>query len=187
MLAAMSIRLKLITVLSFVAISSVALADDQPPDKARQVKRAFKAAAVERDKLVREQGKIFAKIAVQRDYQGEYVLFRDDDVTAFLDLKDPQHPRHAAKAGESKNQAHLLVIPNRPRENIGKTLTSDISAEDLEATLTVVHAAQALAKRLNIANPQIFIKPSEAVGVGYLHVHVVGERDPSHPYPSPLK
>jgi hypothetical protein len=151
------------------------------------IKRAYKTASAERDKLVRERGAIFAKIAAQRDYSGEYVVFRDNDVTAFLDLRDPQHPRYSARPGDSKRQAHILVVPNQPRESIGKTLTSDISVEDLDATIKVVHAAQALAKRLRITNPQIFIKPSETVGIGYLHVHVVGERDPSVAYPPALK
>jgi diadenosine tetraphosphate (Ap4A) HIT family hydrolase len=187
MLADMNFRLMWIAISIVLAMPRMLLADDAPSDKAKQVKRTFKAAAVERDKLVRERGKIFSKIAVQRDYSGEWVLFRDADVTAFLDLKDPQHPRYSPRPGESKRQAHLLVVPNQPRENIGKTLTSDISAEDLEATMKVVHAAEAVAKRLSITNPQIFIKPSETVGIGYLHVHIVGERDPSVPYPPPLK
>ena len=151
------------------------------------VKRAYKTASSERDKLVRERGQIFAKIAVQREYSGEYVLFRDNDVTAFLDLTDPQHPRYSPRTGDSKRKAHILVIPNQPRESIGKTLTSDISVEDLDATMKVVHAAQALAKRLRITNPQIFVKPSESVGIGYLHIHIVGERDPNNTYPPPLK
>jgi diadenosine tetraphosphate (Ap4A) HIT family hydrolase len=183
----MSFRSLCITVMSVVALSGLALADDSPPDKARQVKRAYKAAAAERDKLVREKGKLFSKIAVQRDYHGEYVLFRDEDVTAFLDLKDPQHPRYSPRSGDSKRQAHILVVPNQPRENIGKTLTSDIAVEDLEATIKVVHAAEAVAKRLHITNPQIFVKPSETVGIGYLHVHIVGERDPSVSYPPSIK
>ena len=44
--------------------------------------------------MVHDRGDIFAKIAVRHDYSGEYVVFRDQDVTAFLDIKDPQHPRY---------------------------------------------------------------------------------------------
>src|SRR6266436_2756959 len=101
------------------------------------------------------------------------------------------HPRYSPRPGgddesspvDSKRRSHILVVPNQPREHIGKTLTSDILAEDLDATVRVVRAAQALAKRLNITNAQIYIKPSGKVGVGYLHVHIVGERDPGVPYP----
>ena len=176
-----------IVIASVLALSGLALADDAPQDKARQIKRAYKAAAVERDKLVAEKGKIFEKIAVKHDYHGEYVVFRDDDVTAFLDLRDPKHPRYSARAGDTKRMAHVLVVPNQPRENIGKTLQADISPDDLDATVKVVRAAEALAKKLAITNAKIFLKPSEAVGVGYLHVHIVGERDPSLAYPPALK
>jgi hypothetical protein len=41
----------------------------------------------DREKMVRERGETFARIAVKHDYSGEYVLYRDQDVTAFLDLK----------------------------------------------------------------------------------------------------
>jgi diadenosine tetraphosphate (Ap4A) HIT family hydrolase len=188
MLNAMSTRLTWITALCAIAICRMALADEPAPDPKKQVKREFRVLAEQRDNLARERGEIFAKIAVQHNYDGEYVLFRDDDVTAFLDLEDPQHPRHSQKSGnESKRQSHILVVPNQPREHIGKTFTSDITVEDLEATLKVMHAAQALAKRFGIVNPRIYLKAAEKVGVGYLHVHVVGERDPSTPYPPPLK
>lgn len=40
----------------------------------------------ERETRMRERGAMFERIAVQHDYTGEYVLFRDQDVTAFLDL-----------------------------------------------------------------------------------------------------
>jgi diadenosine tetraphosphate (Ap4A) HIT family hydrolase len=194
-LAFMSARLGWIEIVIAVATTSgLARADGPAPDR-RALMREFRALAEERDKVVREKGEIFANIAVRRDYRSEYVLFRDDDVTAFLDLTDPQHPRYSPKSGggdegarvDPKRRAHILVVPNRPREHIGKTLTSDIAAEDLEATLQVVRAAEVLAKRLRIANPQIYLKSSELVGIGYLHVHIVGERDPSVPYPPPLK
>ena len=147
----------------------------------------------EREKEVRERGEIFARIATKHDYSGEYVLFRDPDVTAFLDLKDPRHPRYKpghdddeAPAGSSKRRSHILVVPNQPRETIGKTLASDITAEDLELTLKVMRAAAALATRLGIKDPKIFVKSPERVGVGYLHVHIVGERAANSAYPPPL-
>ena len=147
----------------------------------------------EREKRVRERGEIFAKITTRHDYSGEYVLYRDQDVTAFLDLKDPRHPRYApgrddeGPAGSAKGLSHILVVPNQPRETIGQTVASDITAEDLELTLKVMRAAAALANRLGFKNPRIFVKSPARVGVGYLHVHVLGERDPKVPYPPPLK
>jgi diadenosine tetraphosphate (Ap4A) HIT family hydrolase len=204
----MIMRATRIAFLGVLATAGLALAQSPPPQKPepgprepavptasatpadKQLKRQFRALAQERDRLVSERGSIFARIAVQHDYRGEYVLYRDADVTAFLDLEDPRHPRFAPRAGKedesSPRRSHILVVPNQPRENIGKTLSSDISAEDLEATLKVVRAAEALATRLHIVSPRIYLKPSETVGIGYLHVHVVGERDPSVPYPPRL-
>src|SRR6185437_7976411 len=66
-----------------------AAATDTTDDHAQW--RRLRAA---REKSVSARGKIFARIAVKQDYTGEYVVYRDNDVTAFLDLKDPQHPRH---------------------------------------------------------------------------------------------
>lgn len=164
-----------------------------PPDK-KALMRQFRALAEERDQVVRERGEVFARIAVQHDYRGEYVLFRDQEVTAFLDVTDPRHPRYSPRPGgddegppgDPGRRAHILVVPNQPREHIGKTLTSDITAEDLELTLRVVRSAGALATRLGIKDPRIFIKAAERVGIGYLHVHVTGARDPGVPYPPPL-
>ncbi len=78
-------------------------------------------------------------------------------------------------------------MPNEPRETIGKTIASDITADDLEATLKVMKAAESVAAKLNIKNAKIYVKSPERVGVGYLHVHLVGERDPNPPYPPALK
>jgi diadenosine tetraphosphate (Ap4A) HIT family hydrolase len=145
----------------------------------------------EREKLVHDRGETFARIAVKKDYTGEYVVFRDKDVTAFLDLKDPQHPRykpgHDEDGIDPKKLSHILVVPNEPRETIGKTVASDITIDDLEATMKVMKAAQTVATKLNIKNAKIFAKSPERVGVGYLHVHIVGERDPKTSYPPALK
>lgn len=143
-----------------------------------------------RERSVHARGEIFARIAVKQDYKGEYVVYRDQDVTAFLDLKDPQHPRH--KRGheddgiDPKKVAHILVVPNQPRETIGKTIASNITVDDLEATLKVMKAAETIAAKLGIKNAKIFVKSPARVGVGYLHVHIIGERDPATPYPPPL-
>lgn len=146
----------------------------------------------ERETRMRERGAMFARIAVQHDYTGEYVLFRDQEVTAFLDIKDPQHPRYQPGHDEDgpvtspRVRAHVLVVPNQPRENIGRTLEGNITEEDLEATLRVVRAATALSTRLGIANARVYLKAPSRAGVGYLHVHIVGERDPNVPYPPAL-
>ena len=144
----------------------------------------------EREARARDKGETFAKIAVKHDYTGEYVVFRDQDVTAFLDIKDSQHPRykpgHDEEDGpEDPNRAQILVVPNQPRETIGKTLASDITIDDLEQTLKVMHAAEGLAQRLKIKNPKIYVRSPSRVGFAYLHVHIVGQRDGA--YPSPLQ
>lgn len=202
------------TLLSALAAAGTALADQpQPavqkpstapkaesshaaaPGQATADKKAYlRQCRDEREKMVRERGEIFARIATKHDYSGEYVLYRDQEVTAFLDLKDPRHPRYSPEAGHdegtdgrSKRQAHLLVVPNQPRESIGKTLASDITADDLQTTLKVMQAATSIAKRFGIKSPKIFVKSPGRVGVGYLHVHILGERDPNVAYPPALK
>ena len=174
--------------LCLLALTCFADADPAKPDDKKAQWHQMRA---EREKLVHDRGETFARIAVKKDYTGEYVVFRDKDVTAFLDLKDPHHPRykpgHDEDPVDPKKLAHILVVPNEPRETIGKTVASDITAEDLEATLKVMKAAQAVATKLDIKNAKIYVKSPERVGVGYLHVHIVGERDPKTPYPPALK
>jgi diadenosine tetraphosphate (Ap4A) HIT family hydrolase len=187
--------------LCLLGVFRVAAADPAPAPPAD--KPAAPAAATDdhaqwrhlraaREKQVHDKGERFARIAVKQDYTGEYVVYRDKDVTAFLDLKDPQHPRY--KRGhddddgiDPKKLAHILVVPNEPRETIGKTISSDITADDLEVTLKVMKAAETVATKLGIKNAKIYVKSPARVGVGYLHVHVVGERDPNTAYPPPLK
>jgi diadenosine tetraphosphate (Ap4A) HIT family hydrolase len=214
MLAGMNIHPKWIVLLSVaLGVAGIAQAGSPATEKPRQPVKTESAATdaggrgsgerkalmrqlrEEREKEVRERGEIFARIATQHDYRGEYVLFRDQDVTAFLDLKDPRHPRYSPKAGHddedsagsSKRLSHILVVPNQPRETIGKSLASDITAADLEVTLKVMRAAAALATRLGIKDPKIYVKSPARVGIGYLHVHILGERDPKVPYPPPLQ
>jgi diadenosine tetraphosphate (Ap4A) HIT family hydrolase len=206
MLTRMIAPSKRIAMLCTLTAATVALADAPRTDKPAQPAKVETAPAQatdqralmrqlrdEREKRVRERGEIFARIAAKRDYTGEYVLFRDQDVTAFLDLKDPQHPRYKPGHDEepvtdsSKRRVHILVVPNQPRETIGKTIASDITADDLELTLKVMHEASSLATRLHIKNPQIYVRSPERVGVGYLHVHVVAEVDSKFQYPAALK
>jgi diadenosine tetraphosphate (Ap4A) HIT family hydrolase len=184
--------------LCLFGIIRVAAADPAPaapakpdaPAAATDDHAAWKKLRAAREKQVHQKGERFAKIAVKQDYSGEYVVYRDKDVTAFLDLKDPQHPRHKGHGDDDdgidpKKLAHILVVPNVPRETIGKTISSDITADDLEATLVVMKAAEVVAKQLNIKNAKIFVKSPARVGVGYLHVHIIGERDPGSPRSSP--
>jgi diadenosine tetraphosphate (Ap4A) HIT family hydrolase len=175
-----------------VAVADPAPAKPDAPAAATDGKAQWRQLRAAREKAVRQKGERFARIAVKQDYTGEYVVYRDKDVTAFLDLKDPKHPRY--KPGhddddgiDPKKLAHILVVPNEPRETIGKTISSDITADDLEVTLKVMKAAESVAKQLDIKNAKIYVKSPERVGVGYLHVHIVGERDPSTPYPPALK
>jgi diadenosine tetraphosphate (Ap4A) HIT family hydrolase len=204
MLRDMRVPSKSIGLLIAVSVAPLALA--VPPPSPKQAAKPESAAGSgmttenkalmrqlrdEREKRVRDRGEIFAKIATNRDYSGEYVLYRDQDVTAFLDLKDPRHPRyspgHDEDGEDGKHLSHVLVVPNQPRETIGKTIASDITAEDLELTLKVMRAATTLAPRFGFKNPRIYVKSPARVGVGYLHVHVLGERDPKAPYPPPLR
>jgi diadenosine tetraphosphate (Ap4A) HIT family hydrolase len=182
--------------LCLLGLIHVAGADPTPatptaPAAATDEKALWRRLRGEREKKVHERGEAFARIAVKQDYTGEYVVFRDKDVTAFLDLKDPQHPRykpgHDEDGIDPSKLAHLLVVPNEPRETIGKTIASDITAADLEATLTVMKAAQTVATKLGIKSAKIFAKSPARIGVGYLHVHIVGERDPKTAYPPALK
>src|SRR5262249_21157442 len=144
MLPGMNLHSKWIPLLSVLAAAPMALADPpKQPAKADSAaqnvvggtpsdrKALMRQLRDEREKRVHERGEIFAKIAVKHDYAGEYVLFRDQDVTAFLDLKDPRHPRYTppksehdedAPVGDSKRVSHILVVPNQPRETIGKTV-----------------------------------------------------------------
>jgi hypothetical protein len=64
---------------------------------------------------------------------------------------------------------------------------SDITADDLELTLKVIREAATLATRFGVKNPKIFAKSPARVGVGYLHIHILGERDPKVPYPPALQ
>jgi diadenosine tetraphosphate (Ap4A) HIT family hydrolase len=164
-------------------------AEAQAPTDRKALMRQLRS---ERETKVRERGEIFERIAVEHDYSGEYVLFHDQDVTAFLDLKDPQHPRYKPghdedEDGPADGRAHILVVPNQPRETIGKTVASDITADDLEVALKVMRAAADLSARLKIKNAKIYVKSPARVGVGYLHVHIVGQRDPKVPYPAALQ
>jgi diadenosine tetraphosphate (Ap4A) HIT family hydrolase len=195
MLAAMKIHSRWIVLVGVLTVAPMAQADPPATEKpiSSERKALMRQLREEREKMVRDRGEIFAKITTKHDYSGEYVLFRDQDVTAFLDIKDPKHPRYAAKGHDdeepagAKNLSHVLVVPNQPRETIGKTIASDITAEDLELTLKVMRAATALATKLGVKAPKIYVRSPARVGVGYLHVHILGERDPKVPYPPPLK
>lgn len=146
--------------------------------------------AKERVNRVRGMSRIFRKITVSRDYQGEYVLMRNKNVTAFLDITDPKHPGFKPKeeSGEAEldripmhKRAHILVVPNRPREHITGSLGQSITSGDLQQTLEVVQSAEKLAKQLGIKDAKVFVNPESRVMVGYLHVHIIGERTAGYP------
>ena len=75
------------------------------------------------------------------------------------------------------------MIPNRKREHVGPNLSSGLRGSDLSAALAIVRKAEGLANELGISRARVFINPVNKISVGYLHVHVVGERDPDRPYP----
>jgi hypothetical protein len=158
------------------------------PSHARSIARKVFA---EQRQAQRSRARFFEKITVKRDYTGEHVLLHDAEVTAFLDLTDPLHPHFDSEAEvddefarfTGPNRTHILVVPTTPREHIGTKLDTPLQAADLEATLKVFKRAEALAKSLHIKGAKIFINASEQIGVGYLHVHIVGERDPSRAFP----
>jgi len=158
-------------------------------------KEVVKRHAQERVSRVRGLSRIFRKITVDRDYKGEFVLQRDNHTTAFLDITDPQHPgfKPEKETGEADldsipihKRAHILVVPNAPREHITNSLGGTITSADLQASLDVVKSAEKLAKQLGIKNPRVFMNPESRVMIGYLHVHIIGERTAQTRYPKPL-
>ncbi|MBT8492534.1 MAG: hypothetical protein KJO07_05705 [Deltaproteobacteria bacterium] len=145
----------------------------------------------------RKAARFFEKITVQKNYSGEYVMVRNKSVTAFLDLADPKHPaydpkrktpddEHMASVPPSK-RVHVLVVPNAKREHIGARLGARIGKGDLEATLSVVKEAEKLAAKLKIKNPKVFVNSESNIGVGYLHVHITGERTSQTKYPAAMQ
>lgn len=144
---------------------------------------------------VQQRGGIFHNIAVGGQRAGEYVLHRDRDITAFLDISDPQHPAFDPERDVEEEElaalpparrVHILVVPNAPREHITRTIGAVITDTDIEETATVMRSARQLAQKLGIVNPRIYMNPESRVSIGYLHVHIIGER-PNRPYPAPLQ
>ena len=140
---------------------------------------------------IRNRGQLFRRITQDRNYDRDYVVFRNNKVTAFLDWSDPLHPQFdpKRKTGEQhmldpipvERRSHILVIPNTPREHIAATLGAQITSKDLDAAQQTIKAAEKLAKKLGIANPKVWINSPSAISVGYLHVHIVGEKTKDYP------
>ena len=158
--------------------------------KKRKVVKKYKKAM---KRWRRHRAKSFEEIAAG-NYKGRHVLYRTKRATAFLDWGDPQHPTFDPKrmVGEwdliseipVDRRAHVLVIPNQKREHLTPKMGDKIRADDLSHAEDLLREAESVAKELGIHNANIFINPSESYSVGYLHVHIIGER--SKPYPSPL-
>lgn len=151
----------------------------------KQLHQIVRDAHVARIDGLRQRSRFFSKITQQRDYRGERVVHRDGNVTAFLDLTDPQHPGYSPeRADEDESMAslppsrrtHILVVPNQPREHIGKSVTGTITLADIEATKTTLEAAHRIANDLGVKNPRIYMNTQDRLAVGYQHVHIVGER-----------
>jgi diadenosine tetraphosphate (Ap4A) HIT family hydrolase len=145
--------------------------------------------------LLVARGRRFARIARGLE-PGPRIILKNRRVTAFLDHKDPKSPDYddsifdweLASFADLKDlplerRAHVLVIPNRGRAHVGRHFGSGLRASDLETSLRILREAEALARELGIQRARVFINPPDKVSVGYLHVHIVGERDPSLPYP----
>jgi len=152
------------------------------------------AQVAEARRLV-ERGRRFQLIAQGR-LPGQHIVYRDKEVTAFLDQKDVQSPAHDPKVFDwefaayedlrdvpKERRAHLLMIPNHWRQHVGPNLGSGLAGRDLATALSIVRKAEDLARELRIIRPKVFINPVHRISVGYLHVHIIGERDPNVPYP----
>lgn len=136
---------------------------------------AIAGDASSREDAVRARGRFFSKIAVDKNYSGEWVIARTKKATAFLDIMDPRHPRTRAKGDEVGKAIHILVVPNQAREHIAKSLGGTITEADVRAALDVFVAARKLAKRLGIKGAKIYCNSESRIDVGYLHVHIRGE------------
>jgi len=157
-----------------------------PPLDGHQMNLVYKTVRQARLDGMRQNSRFFKTITVARDWSREHVVHHDAAVTAFLDMSDPKHPRydpenvdedeHIAKIPEAK-RAHILVVPNQPREHIAQSVTGTITLDDINATRSVLESAHKVAKDLGIKNARIYLNTSDRVTVGYLHVHIVGERD----------
>lgn len=167
--------------------------EERQAEYERHIVRTHLRARKER---VQRMGSIFSRIATAGHRQGEYVLHQDRDVTAFLDISDPQHPgfdpEQELEEGDElaaippAKRAHILVVPNAPREHITRVIGGAIGENDIEEVASVMRSARQLATRLGIKNPRIYMNPESRVAIGYLHVHIIGER-PSKPYPAALQ
>src|SRR5690606_19549268 len=164
--------------------------------RAAQEREIVRRHLTERRNRVRARGQIFRNIAVDRRYKGEYVLQRDHKVTAFLDITDPAHPafdprreveEEALESIPVQRRAHIIVVPTQPREHITRSLGGTITSGDLRETLEVVQSAEGLARKLGIKNPRVFVNPESRISIGYLHVHIIGERPAGRSYPPPLR
>ncbi len=136
-----------------------------------------------REAAVRSRGRFFSKVALDRNYSGEWVIARTSKTTAFLDITDRRHPRTRATGAQEPGAIHILVVPNKAREHIAKTLGASITESDLKAALDVFHDAKKLARRLGIKKPKIYSNSESRVGVGYLHVHLEGQIAPKKKLP----
>jgi diadenosine tetraphosphate (Ap4A) HIT family hydrolase len=172
------VRLPILVALTLLSTASFAHADN-----------SGKPSRLER---LRGNARFFTKITVDKNWKGERVVHHDSHTTAFLDMTDPEHPRFDAQRVDEDEtiaaipmakRAHVLVIPNIPREHIAKSITGTITLDDIEATRLVLTSAHQLAKKLGIQRPRIYLNTSDRLTVGYLHVHIVGERDGT-PYPT---
>jgi hypothetical protein len=156
-----------------------------------EVARLVRDANRDRMQRVRGAGAIFQRI-VDGDHRNSHVVHDGKGVKAFLSLTDPKHPKHDKDMDPPdglekipvQKRAHVLVVPKEPREHIGRRLSGAITKDDLEKAHEVMAEAHKIAKALGIANPSIFVNTLDRLAVGFLHVHIVGEK--TQPYPTPI-
>jgi chondroitin 4-sulfotransferase 11 len=163
------------------ALGPAALAERERMTRVLQTLRTQRAAELN------ARGAYFEQLT-RGDAPGERVVYRDALVTGFLHRSDPSHPSQAAdrksEPSPSETQrAHLLVVPNVKRAHLTVQLDQEITVEDLREVGKVMAAARRAAIALGIRDAVHFVSPSEAINVGYLHVHVVGTRVAATGYP----
>lgn len=186
---------RLAAVLLAISIPFAALANERPAEKGpiveltpKLMRQIVREAHSDRIDGLRQRSRFFSKITQGKQYTGERIVGHKPGAggaTAFLDMTDPQHPRFDPKMedeDESQNalpankRTHILVVPNTPREHIGKSVTGTIDLDDINATKATLEYAHTVAKDLGVKNPRIFINTQDRLSVGYQHVHIVGER-----------
>jgi hypothetical protein len=133
----------------------------------------------------------FRKIA-QGDYTNQLVLYRDAEMTAFVDWTDVDHPGHNGGAVVDTslrgrpNAAHVLFIPNEEHAHLGIKLESKFHYADVKRTERLMKKAEELGDALGLGRVEIFQNSAQAVSVGWQHIHLIGDKPDGFRYPASL-